>query len=229
MKRYSVQQIMDMFEERGIEVKKGTLDNYRSKLQQFDIIGNNELLSDAHVETFKKIVDEKTDDNTWEKLIMKYLYMDFRNNMRFEFRWCLKTIVQHLKWEIEHKKYKVYYMNLLEGEGLNEDFRTFCCFIDNFAEMGKYDEAYSGSRGTDGNCANFKIVTPDNSVYFLIGKYNSFTRREDTHLFFSETPDFNIMRCKYVGGWDAKNDGELFSGLEAACYGNMIRLPNDAD
>ncbi len=222
MERYSVQQIMDMFMKRGIEVKKGTLDNYRSKLQQFNIINNNELLSDAHIKTFENIVNEKTNDNTWERLIMKYLYIDFRDNMQFKFQWCLKTIAQHLKWKIEHKKYKVYHMNLSEGEAPTEDFMTFCCCIDNFVEMGKFYEAYKGSRGTDGCCMNYKIITPDNSVYFIIGKLNSFTGHEDAHLFFSETLDFNIMRCKYIGGWDTENEDEIFVELEDACKKNAI-------
>lgn len=210
--RYTVLKVKEVLEKEGLEVKQGTIENYRSKLQKMGILGQNESLEEEHVNTFRKIVAEKTEDISWDKLMMKYIYTDFRQKMKIDFEWSIKSVAKHLKYSIETDKYKVYAMDLNYG---SDDFHVLECLIDNFVELGYKYEAFEGSHGTDQNLFDYKIETPDGSVYFLIGKYNAYTRGEDTHLFFCKTPNFNIMQCDYIGGWDVTHDEEIFRELEA--------------
>lgn len=217
--KYTVSNIKKLFENDGIEIKQGTIEAYRSKLQKMGILGQNESLGEEHVITLKKIVTEKTADVLWDKIMMKNIYTDFRHKMKIDFEWNIKSVVKHLKYNIEKENYKVYAMDLSD---CNEDFHVLECIIDNFVELGYKYEEFEGSHGTDPNAFNYKIKTPDGSVYYLIGKYNAYTRGEDTHLFFCKTPNFNIMQCSYIGGWDVKHDEKIFDELEA-CVQRIIK------
>lgn len=209
--RYTVLNVKELFERKKIGVKQGTIEAYRSKLQKMGILGQNESLTEEHVVTFEKIVAEKTEDVSWDKLMMKYIYTDFRQKMKIDFEWSIKSVVKHLKYSIEKENYKVYAMDFRDD---SDDFHVLECFIDNFVELGYKYEEFEGSHGTDPNAFNYKIKTPDGSMYYLIGKYNAYTKGEDTHLFFCKTSNFNIMQCNYIGGWDAKCDEEIFPKLE---------------
>ena len=197
---YSVSKIKQLFENDNIKIKQGTIEEFRSKLSEFHLISNNQQLSDEHLNTLKKIVSEKTDNVTWQFLMNKHIYLDYADMIHTDFVWKPKIIVKHLLHSIENESYKVSCLDLFNNE---EDIHIFCCIIDNFVEMGKTYSPYDKSFGTDGNSSLcFKIETSENEVYYLIGKLNKYTFKEEVHLFYNKSPQFNPMVCKYISGGD---------------------------
>lgn len=210
---YSVDRVIQLLKDKGLTVRPGTVINYRAKLSSFGIIENNQSLTDVHIATLERIVASKTDETSWERLMSQFIYQDFSSQIKVEFEWGMKTVTEHLIWAIQNKKYKVYTLNSDD----EEDFHIFCCCIDNFVELGRHSEPFSRSQGTDGNpILSYKIVTKDGSTYYTIGKLNAFTGEEEMQIFFNEVPDFNIMRCRYIGGRTSSEYDELLK----VCYEN---------
>lgn len=205
---YTVQSVKSLFEKNNIPVKQGTIEAYRDKLISVGLLSNNQSMSEEQVKTFEKIVRKKTDDLTWENLMYEFIYSDFSEKMKTEFNWQIKIIIKHLIWAINSNKYKVFSLDFNEdGENYSEDFHVFCCCIDNFAEMGRNYAPYQNSHGTDGNpILSYKIITPVNKVYYLIGKLNPYTKKEDIHIFYNDETYFDIMKCQYIGGGTCDND-----------------------
>ncbi len=194
---YSVQKIMAYFKERGFDIKQGTVENFRTKLCAMGIIGNNQLLSQKHLKVLEDIVREKNETVTWEELFKKHIFINFYEELQIDFKWNIEIIIKSLIWQVKRKVYRVNALNLKDNA---EDFQIFCFCIENFLKMEEYWEAYEGSFGTDGNSVtSFKIKTPEGNTYYIIGKYNQYSKNEDMHIFYSTTEQFDIMQFRYIG------------------------------
>lgn len=191
---YSVQGVREYFKLRKKDVKQGTIETFRSKLQDAGIIGNNQSMTEEHLQVFEKIVNEKNDNTTWESLMNKYIFTDLRKYMQHEFKWTEKIILRQIIKAIEDKDYKVESFNFEN----KEDMRILSNCIDNFAELGKTDYFYQGSLSTDAGILWYKVLTQNNTQYYIISKMNPKTGDDDIHIFYNPYLHFEIMQCKYV-------------------------------
>ncbi|MDY4838356.1 MAG: hypothetical protein SO160_02260 [Lachnospiraceae bacterium] len=126
------------------------------------------------------------------------------------FKWSDELCVEHLTWAIKNKYYT------LEALSLNihdsEDFHIFCSCIDFFV----HNEPVGQSYGTDGNAGiAFKVTTPDEKKYYLIGKLNRTTKEEEVHIFYNDGKFFDPLQCTYICGGSC--DAKMYSELLKIC------------
>lgn len=205
----SVQQVIrKLEEEEGFTIRQGTVEAYRSKLVELGVIPNNTPMSNKHYSILVMIVKEKKNnpDETWEKIMYKYIMNELCYEVHYEFKWEPIIIVKHLIWAIKNELYKC---NKLTDEKENEiegHHIVYSC-IDNFVALGKKYEALKDSRGTDTNpILCFRIETKDNKCYYLIGKRNSYTKKDDLHIFYNNGTFFDPMLCSYICGGICENN-----------------------
>lgn len=202
--QYSMQDAIKYLDQCGFKVKMGTVMNFREKLVSAGILGNNQSMSQEHMDVLHKIVKEKTENTTWEKLMNQHIYKEFRKDIDVPFEWTDNILRSHLLWSLKEERFQIEEMDVHIG---SEDFHAFCCCIDNFAELGKEHHLYQGSCGTDGNPAtSFKIITPGNEFYYIIGKLNQYTFEEDYYVFYNAASYFDIMKCRYVFSGDCEDE-----------------------
>lgn len=222
---YSVQQVKDMLAKQGLQVKQGTIDNFRGKLVTMRLLESNQQMSDRHFLTLERVVRSKTDESTWEDLMMRQIYLDYSSEIKTDFVWEFPIILKHLLWTIEQNEYVVSTLDTFHGKNDRHAFETV---IDNFVAMSKHYKPYEHSQGTDGNpVTSVKITLPDRSFYFMVGKLNSFTKEEDVYLFYNDAPFFDPMRCRYLGGGSC-DDGSLLHTVLRECH-HAIRVKQSAE
>lgn len=179
--------------------KRGTVEQFRSELQKFKLIANNESLDDRAVNVFKKAIEyKKAKQNTWIDSMQKAIQDEYGEEMELPFYWTKEIILKHLIWQIEKGEAIVKNDNTKYE---SEDFHViYQIMIDNFKELGKTQDVYKGSFGTDGNpITTYKCIGND-YLYYVVGKYNHITANEDIHVFYNDGVKFNIMKCKHICG-----------------------------
>ncbi|WP_124066227.1 hypothetical protein [Clostridium sp. E02] len=184
-------------------IKIGVIEEFRRKLQILNIISNNESLNEEHVDLLKKIANEKSENDTWEKVMYKNLYENYWNILHTQFEWQTKTVMEDLIWNIKNENYNVDDLMYQEGSIALKDkkFHVYCSIIDNFAAQGKVYEPYENSMGSDGNTIMYEVKhNKEKYIYYVIGKLNHYTGNEDMHIFYNDDDEFNIMKCRYVCG-----------------------------
>lgn len=188
--------------------KRGTVEQYRNELQKHKIIGNNESLDNRAFEVFKKVILYKESEQiTWVNSMQRAIQEEYGEEMDLPFHWTKEIILKNLIRAIEKDTIEVT-GDMLDEKNEDDFFIIFHLIIDNFKELSKTYDTYSGSFGTDGNpITTFKLCGKD-YIYYIVGKYNHLTRSEDIHLFYNEGAEFNIMRCKHICGGSA-NKGRL--------------------
>lgn len=210
---YSVKETIKYFKEMKIDVRQGTVEAFRAKLQEAGIISNNQPMTEKHIKAFEKVVREKTDNDKWETLMNKVIYTDLRSDINFEFKWTPHIIFTHLTNAIKDGYYSIEHMTARYG---TEDWMIMCDCIDNFVELGRKDFLYEGSSGCDVNgVILFKVKTPNNCCYYIIGKRNPITSEEDVHIFYNPYPHFEIMQCKHIAS--ERFEADIVANLWHVC------------
>ncbi len=115
----------------------------------------------------------------------KHIFTDLRKYMQHEFKWIEKIIINYIFKAVNDGDYEVYELDIRNNK---EDFRIFCSCIDNFVELGKTEYVYDGNLGTDGGPILYKVLTQNNTQYYIIGKYNKHTKEDDIHVFYTPLP-----------------------------------------
>ncbi|WP_459195736.1 hypothetical protein [Wukongibacter baidiensis] len=179
--------------------KRGTVEQFRSELQKFKLISNNQSLDDRAVNVFKKSIEyKKNEQNTWIDSMQKAIQEEYGEEMDLPFRWTREITLKHLIWQIKK--------GIVSVESCDEDYENvdfhvvYEIMIDNFKELGKTLDVYRGSFGTDGNPITTYKCTGVDYLYYIVGKYNHITKNEDIHVFYNDGLQFNIMKCKHVCG-----------------------------
>lgn len=210
MSKYTVNEFMELTGQ-----KRGTVENYRSELQKYGLINNNARFDERALEVFKLIIKLKDSTNlTWVDAMSQIIQEEFGEEMIRPFEWTIDIHFKYLTNLVDEKLVRV------EHIGGKDNFDTYVVFhiiIDNFKELGKKYEVFSNSKGTDGNAGNFKCTGKD-FFYYVIGKLNPITRNEEAHIFYNEGLEFNLMKCKYIGGGSSDKGRlkELYSSLYKA-------------
>jgi hypothetical protein len=201
--------VTEIMEKTGL--KRGTIDQFRIKMQEYELISNNQSLNQRAVDVLCKADSYRNENNvTWDEAMYKMILLEYDSELRVEHYWTNKTIVNNLIWLIENKIVKVKMVDSKDQRDFHDIYRVM---IDNFADLGKVIKHYEPSKGTDGNpTLNFKVYGKD-YIYYFIGKYNKHTDHEDMHIFYNEGLEFNIMRCKYL--------------LSAHCNGDLLKELTD--
>ncbi|MBE6070076.1 MAG: hypothetical protein E7211_20660 [Clostridium lundense] len=184
--------------------KRGTVENFRSKLQEYELIVNNELLGEREVNTFEKAVAHKDEKITWVDAFEWAIQNEYAMEMKLKFFWAPETMIRNLIWLIN--KEKVTYMDVCDSDNEEGFHAVFDIMIDNFKYISGNSSTFKGSWGTDGNGALTSAWVGDDYIYYIVGKYNHITKNEDIHIFYNEGTEFNIMRCKYICGGKCKDN-----------------------
>lgn len=198
------------------KIKTGIIENFRKKLQTMGLISNNASLEKQHVELLTRIANAKKENDTWDETMYKFIYEEYWSMLPPSFEWQPEIIVKNMVWNLKNNAYQVYPLfagDLAESPG----FHTYCCIIDNFMYQGRRYEPYKKSIGTDGNTVSYELCNEQgNFKYYIIGKLNHYTGKEDVHIFYNDDMCFNIMKCKYICGGPI--DGSFFEELIHTIY-----------
>lgn len=179
--------------------KRGTIELFRSEILRYKVIGNNQSLDERAVEVFKTAIEYRKDGNiTWVDAFQKAIQEEYSEEMELPFYWTKEIVLKHLIWSIKKGIVKVVRD---DNDDKETDFHViYEIMIDNFKELAKFEDAYKGSFGTDGNpIITYKCIGTD-YLYYIVGKYNHVTENEDSHVFYNEGKAFNIMKCKHICG-----------------------------
>lgn len=198
------------------DIKKGVVESFRKKLQIMNIIENNTSLDSNQVDLLKEIVKAKKADETWDNIMYRYIYNEYWNILKTNFEWQPEIIIKNLIWNISNNYYTVEHM-IIRPVNEKLSFQIFECIIDNFSIQGKKYEPYMNSHGTDGNTIAYEISNLKKTyTYYVIGKLNHYTKKEDIHIFYNDSENFNIMKCRYISGGPC--DQGIFQELNKALH-----------
>ena len=205
--------------------KRGTVEKFRSELQKYKLIGNNESIDSRAFKVFELAISYRnSNDTTWEDSIQKQILQEYGEEMNLPFYWTLDIEIKHLIWLIRNNEVNV---KCADTDGESEDFHViYKVIIDNFKELASAEEIYSGSFGTDGNPLFTYKCIGDSFVYYIVGKYNHITREENIHVFYNDGLKFNIRRCEHICG-GAPQKGrlkKLFDLCEEKARGTRAKL-----
>lgn len=216
MNNYSVADIM---EETG--QKRGTVEEYRNKLVGYKIISNNQPIKEKELQTFKKAIERKENsNNTWGECIEWAIQTMYGEEIHKEFFWTNESILKYILWLIKNKlvQIKSNYeiancknLDISEEENFKRNERFFVIYdliIDNFKDLAETSDTFKGSWGTDGNGAITWVLEGEDFIYYLVGKLNPITKKEEVQIFYNDGSKFNIMRCRYICGGPA-DDGKI--------------------
>lgn len=213
-----VEEIMELTSQ-----KRETIEHFRIKLLEYGLIGLNKYLDQRAVTTFRKAVEyweaagsNEAKQNVWSDSIQRAIQEEYGEEMVLPFTWNNDSLIKHLIWKIKNGRVNVvpYYEMRVNGHRHSEEISVmYQIIMDNFQEIGKCTDVYNNSFGTDGNPQLTYICEGEDYIYYIIGKYNRFTKQEDVHVFYNDGIEFNLMRCKHVcGGYSEK--GRLKELLE---------------
>ena len=136
-----------------------------------------------------------------------------------EFSWDAKILIRDILKKIERGYYKVSSLEFTPQDDSysdTEDWDVFCHCIDNFVELGKTEDLYRDSLGTDGNpITSWKIQTMDGNWFYIIGKLNHVTAQEDIMIFYNDSPIFEVIKCRLIASGPA--DDEPFHSFWDIC------------
>lgn len=211
----SVKQVIENFRKSGYEIRQGTVESFRSKLVELGVLPNNTPMNEKHEEILKKAYKEKVENQseTWDAIMYRCIMSELEDEIKRDFQWEPKSIIEHLTWAV---KKKLYEYTPLEVEYASEGFHIFEICINNFVAMGKKNKLYENSFGTDGNpMLSYRIKTRDDNYYFLIGKLNHYTQKEEIHIFYNRGLYFDPMVCSYICGGSC--DENMYHELWRAC------------
>lgn len=186
-----------------------SIEQFKNELQTYGLIKNDKLLDKRALSTFQQAIQYKEiNEYNWNDAMQRAIQEEYGEEMLSHFSWKTEIILKNLIWKIKHKKIDVISINNTVSEG-NEDFHViYQIIIDNFEELGKEIPIYKYSSGTDGNPITTFICKGKDHMYYLVGKYNSFTKSEDMHVFYNDDTEFNIMKCTHICG-GSSNKGKL--------------------
>lgn len=179
--------------------KRGTVDNFRSELQKLKLMSNNERFDKRALETFQKAIQFKEEnDCTWIHATHWAIQMEYAEEMSRPFEWSTSIHFKYLTYLVKNNLVEVKSVGM-DSESSLDFYAIFHVIIDNFKEMGANHNIYKPSQPTGGNAATFKCIG-DNFFYYVVGKYNHYTKEEDLHVFYNDGLVFNLMKCQYIGG-----------------------------
>lgn len=191
---YTVEQVMSITGQ-----KQGTVEAYRVMLQEKGVLGKNKPLDEQHLRIFTKICSTKTDSETWQKAMERGIQTEYGEVLTQEFHWVPVTKLRHLHWLIQEKKVHKEKFALVEASDREKEHwhAIFEIMIGNFAELGKVESSFDGSFGTDANACIHVLVGKD-FIYYLVGRRNSVTNREELAVFYNRGIEFNVMNCEFI-------------------------------
>lgn len=205
--KYSVDQIMKITGQ-----KSGTVNSYRDLLIKYEVISNNQDIDEVGLSVFQKAIEykEKTVD-TWVNVMEKSIQEGYNDQLKVPFYWTKKIIVDSIISDIVSQRVEVIQPfgsgahTLKKNNDFNRELEIICSFmIDNFQELGMKDSTFAKSLGTDVNGTTTHILRGTDFIYYLVGKVNHHTTNEEIHIFYNDSKEFNIMRCKYIFGGPTK-------------------------
>lgn len=215
----TVEQIMEK-----TNLKRGVIEHFRSILNGYGLIKNNEQLSNREVKVLINSSELKNKENiTWKAAFINEIEKEYMEDLSNHFKWTNKIILRDLIHQINEKKVTVTQLiNYDDKENSHHNLNCkgiylFKLFIDNFVELSECYSDYSGSLGSDGNNALSFICQGADYQYYLIGKLNRVSVNDNNdenkdecfdnlHVFYNDSKDFNIMKCKYIAGGNSDLD-----------------------
>ncbi|KGP77412.1 MULTISPECIES: hypothetical protein [Paenibacillus] len=207
---FTVNDVMELTDQR-----RGTVDNFRSELQKLNLMSNNERFDKRALETFRKAIEFKEEnDCTWIHANNWAIQMEYAEEMSRPFEWSTSIHFKYLTYLNENHLVDVKHI-VTDLMSTIDFFAVFHVIIDNFKDMGAKYNIYKASQPTDGNALAFKCKG-DDFFYYVVGKYNYYTKEEDVHVFYNDGLVFNIMKCQYIGG--GRKESERLKDLVNSVY-----------
>ena len=136
------------------KLKRGVIEHFRSVLNEYGLIKNNEQLSNREVKVLIAATELKNKENiTWKTAFINEIEKEYMEELSCHFRWSNKIILRDLLHQINEKKVTVTPLIIYDDKE-NSDHNSNCkgmylfkLFIDNFVELGECYSDYSGSSG----------------------------------------------------------------------------------
>lgn len=219
---YSIDEVIKL-----TAIPKDVIEHFINLMIKYDLLKNTEKLNDKAIEVLNNANDYKNSNNvTWRYAFLTQIQKEYLNELSEHFIWSKKILLEDLIWKIDTGKVKV---SLLFNN--SDGTHILNSIIDNFKEISSTYPCYSGSSETNA-CSSICFLCQGNAYqYYLIGKLNPIALYdniekendsgiwEDIHVFYNDSPTFNIMKCTYIAGGNSSNG--LFADLSKTCHDNM--------
>lgn len=198
--------------------KRGTVEQFRNELSKYSLIEKHQAVDEKAFKTFKKAVEYKEElQNTWSESMQCAIQEEYGEDMKIPFYFTKNSILKNLIWEIDKGIVTIKTV----GNSDDQNFHiVYNIIIDNFTELARKMDVYKDSYGTAGNPMTTFICEGKEYIYYVVGKYNAITKKEDMHVFYNESANFNIMKCTHICGGDANKGmlAELYNACSKKIY-----------
>lgn len=183
---------------------RGTIEEFRIKLQEYGLVGIHKSLDQRAVKTFRKAVEyfEAIEDNeaVWSDVVQRAIQEEYGEEMKLPFVWENDIFLKNIIWKIKNGRIKVGRVD----QDSEDEHIIYEIIIKNFEIMSKTIDVYNKSYGTDGSHLSTFICKGKDYIYYIVGKYNSLTKQEDVHVFYNDGIEFNLMKCKHICGGNSE-------------------------
>lgn len=199
--------------------ERETVEQFIKTLQKYKLIGNNYSLDNRALETFEKIIQLQKNNSefTLSYYIEKEIQEEYGEDIHIKFYWSKESILNDLLWKIENEVVRVE----KRREKFDEDDHIFRTLVDNFDDTTIAAEMFQKDTGGKQNFNLCFKCLGSNYIYYLAGRLNTLTLKEEMHVFYNEGLDFNIMKCKYICG------GNCEKGKIGTIFKKCINLTSD--
>lgn len=193
--------------------KRGTVEQFRNELSKYSLIEKHQAVDEKAFKTFKKAVEYKEElQNKWSDSMQRAIQEEYGEDMKLPFYFTKNSILENLIWEIDKGIVNIKTVGTADDPNFHIVFNII---VTNFAELARKMDVYKDSYPNAGSPMTTFICEGKEYIYYVIGKYNSITGKEDIHVFYNDSANFNIMKCTHICGGDSEKG--MLDKLYNAC------------
>ncbi|KQN96980.1 hypothetical protein [Paenibacillus sp. Leaf72] len=201
-----------------------SIEFFINELKKYKVKCGYEFLNKNELEVFKKGLGySKNNDKNLTLCMHRAIQEEYGEDLTLPFYWDKKLIIQQLIDQIRRGEVSI--TKHLLSAGLQSDLGSILQVITtNFLELGKTHPTYAGSHGGAGSAGYTFMLSGKDYMFLLIGKRNYLIEQEESHLFYNEGLEFNMMRCRHITGGPVEKG--MMKKLLDLCY---EMRPNGSD